>query len=72
MRSSLPAVSTDDGRIKVQPGERANRDFVLRLRYGAEGLTDSLVLVPDADGDEGTYQLTVLPPASGRRRVRGM
>lgn len=65
VRSSLPAVSTDDGRIKVQPGERANRDFVLRLRYGAEGLTDSLVLVPDADGDEGTYQLTVLPPASG-------
>ncbi|KZS58706.1 VIT domain-containing protein [Mycobacterium ostraviense] len=64
VRSSLPAVSTDDGRIKVQPGERANKDFVLRLRYGAEDLTDSLVLVPDADGDEGTYQLTVLPPAS--------
>ncbi|VBA59691.1 DUF4349 domain-containing protein [Mycobacterium attenuatum] len=65
VRSNLPAVSTDDGRIKVQPGGRANQDFVLRLRYGAEDLTDSLVLVPDADGDEGTYQLTVLPPASG-------
>ncbi|MGO9383478.1 MAG: DUF4349 domain-containing protein [Mycobacterium sp.] len=64
VRSSLHAVSTEDGRIRVQPGERANRDFVLRLRYGAEGLTDSLVLVPDAKGDEGTYQLTVLPPAS--------
>ncbi|KZS61914.1 DUF4349 domain-containing protein [Mycobacterium pseudokansasii] len=65
VRSNLPAESTDDGRITVQPGERANQDFVLRLRYGAEDLTDSLVLVPDADGDEGTYQLTVLPPASG-------
>ena len=59
VRSSLHAVSTEDGRIRVQPGERANRDFVLRLRYGAEDLTDSLVLVPDAKGDEGTYQLTV-------------
>ncbi|VAZ84661.1 DUF4349 domain-containing protein [Mycobacterium persicum] len=65
VRSSLPAVSTDDGRIRLRPGERANKDFVVRLRYGAEGLTDSLMLVPDVDGDEGTYQLTVLPPASG-------
>jgi Mg-chelatase subunit ChlD len=64
VRSSLHAVSTDDGRIRVQPGERANRDFILRLRYGADDLTDSLVLVPDAEGDEGTYQLTVLPPVS--------
>jgi hypothetical protein len=64
VRSSLHAVSTDDGRIRVHPGERANRDFVLRLRYGAEDITDSLVLVPDSEGDEGTYQLTVLPPAS--------
>ncbi|HTY31431.1 VIT domain-containing protein, partial [Mycobacterium sp.] len=65
VRSSLHAVSTADGRIRVQPGERANRDFVLRLRYGADDVTDSLVLVPDAKGDEGTYQLTVLPPMSG-------
>ena len=64
VRSNLHAVSTDDGRIRVEPGERANRDFVLRLRYGADDVTDSLVLVPDTDGDEGTYQLTVLPPLS--------
>ena len=57
-------MSTADGRIRVQPGERANRDFVLRLRYGADDVTDSLVLVPDAPGDEGTYLLTVLPPVS--------
>ena len=36
VRSSLHAVSTDDGRLRIQPGERANRDFVLRLRYGAD------------------------------------
>lgn len=64
VRSNLAAVSTDDGRIRVQPGEQPNQDFVLRLRYGAGDLSNSLVLVPDADGDEGTYQLTVLPPAS--------
>lgn len=64
VRSSLHAVSTGDGRIRVHPAERANRDFVLRLRYGTEDVTDSLVLVPDSDGDEGTYQLTVLPPAA--------
>jgi Ca-activated chloride channel homolog len=62
VRSSLPAVSVGDGRVRVQPGERANRDFVLRLSYGADDFSDSLVLVPDADGDEGTFQLTVLPP----------
>jgi Ca-activated chloride channel homolog len=64
VRSSLHAVSTDDGRIQVHPGERADRDFVLRLRYAADHLTDSLVLVPDSEGKEGTYQLTVLPPTS--------
>ncbi|WIM87033.1 VIT domain-containing protein [Candidatus Mycobacterium wuenschmannii] len=63
LRSSLPAVSAGDGRVRVQPGERANRDFVLRLRYGTTDSADSLILVPDADGDEGTFQLTVLPPA---------
>ncbi|BBX73043.1 DUF4349 domain-containing protein [Mycobacterium shinjukuense] len=64
VRSNLPVVSTGDGRIRVAPGQRANRDFLLRLRYGADDVTTSLVLVPDADGDEGTYQLTVLPPTS--------
>ncbi|WP_156687455.1 DUF4349 domain-containing protein [Mycobacterium sp. Marseille-P9652] len=65
VRSSLHAVSTEDGRIRVHPGERANRDFVLRLRYGTEAISDALVLVSDPEGDEGTYQLTVLPPVSG-------
>jgi Ca-activated chloride channel homolog len=64
VRSSLHAVSTDGGRLRIQPGERVNRDFVLRLRYGSGDFTDSLLLVPDAEGDEGTYRLTVLPPIS--------
>jgi Ca-activated chloride channel family protein len=62
VRSSLHAVVKDEDRITVLPGERANRDFVLRLAYGAG--TQSLTLAPDADGEEGTYRLTVLPPAA--------
>lgn len=64
VRSNLPAVTTDDGRIRIAPGARADQDLVLRLRYGAHEFTDSLVLVPDSQGDEGTFQLTVLPPVS--------
>ena len=64
VRSNLPTESTADGRIRVLPGQRADRDLVLRLRYAIEDITDALVLVPDAAGDEGTYQLTVLPPTS--------
>jgi Ca-activated chloride channel family protein len=61
--SSLHAVTgPQDGLVRIHPGERVDRDFVLRLSY--TGGTSSLVLAPDADGDEGTYQLAVLPPAS--------
>ncbi|MCB0931169.1 MAG: VWA domain-containing protein [Mycobacterium sp.] len=67
VRSSQHAVHTGDGRVRIRPGERLNRDFVLRLRYGSDDVTDSLILVPDAAGDEGTYQLTVLPPVSAAR-----
>jgi hypothetical protein len=80
VRSSLPAVRDDasPGRIAVRPGERLDRDFVLRLRYGAAELSDALVLVPDDSGGsgaastgEGTFQLTVLPPAeTGPARPR--
>src|SRR5256885_9551180 len=62
-RTSFPVVSTADGRFQVQPGERLNRDFILRLRYAAAEPVDALVLVPDAEGDEGPYQLTVVPPS---------
>jgi Ca-activated chloride channel family protein len=63
VRSSLHTVVTEGGRVSLRPGERADRDFVLRLAYGATGEASTLVCAPDADGAEGTYQLTVLPPA---------
>jgi Ca-activated chloride channel homolog len=65
LHAVLEAVS-DDGarRILLQPGERADRDFVLRFRVGDGAVRTALALSPDADGAaEGTFALTVLPPA---------
>ncbi|MGH3712172.1 MAG: VIT domain-containing protein [Micromonosporaceae bacterium] len=52
-------------RIVVTPGERPNRDFVLRwtLRAEADEVAPALSVAPDADQPEqGTFQLTLLPP----------
>jgi Ca-activated chloride channel family protein len=61
VRSSLHTVSEQDGTLRITPGERADRDFVLRLAYAPGG--QSAVAVPDDEGGEGTYQVVVLPPA---------
>ncbi|MEV7968579.1 VIT domain-containing protein [Sphaerisporangium sp. NPDC088356] len=93
MRSSLHAVTEEDGVVRLQPGEWLDRDFVLRLDFTA---SSSLTLVPDrertagdgrgatggagqeatggagreaADGD-GTFTLTVLPPAPDDQAAR--
>ncbi|GIE30809.1 hypothetical protein Ait01nite_038540 [Actinoplanes italicus] len=68
VRSSLHTVTEHDGSLRIQPGERADRDFVLRLAYAPGG--ESAVAVPDpagegdgdSEGGQGTYQLVVLPP----------
>jgi Ca-activated chloride channel family protein len=65
MASSLHAVSTSEGVVRIHPGERVDRDFILRLDYGGDTGDDgghALLLSPDAEGTQGTYQLTVLPP----------
>src|SRR5262249_19109104 len=66
-RSSLHTVveETDGQRtfFRLQPGERLDRDFVLRFRLGADRVYTSLSVEPDAEGDEGTFLLTLVPPA---------
>jgi Ca-activated chloride channel family protein len=66
-RSSLHAVLTEEEgqarRIRLQPGERLDRDFILRFRLGDGAVKTSLVLTPDEDGKEGTFALTIVPPA---------
>src|SRR5690349_23368989 len=69
VRSSLHTVSERNGVFSIRPGERADRDFVLRLAYSGGG--ESAVAVPDetGDGDGGVYQLVVLPPGDARAAV---
>jgi Ca-activated chloride channel family protein len=63
VRSSLHTVTTESGTIRVQPGERLDRDFILRLPYGDAAVpVTALAVCPDADQHEGTFQLTVIPP----------
>jgi Ca-activated chloride channel family protein len=75
-RSSLHAVQEgtgDDGsrRILLTPGERADRDFILRFRMGAENVSTNLVLTPDAGNTrEGTFALTVVPPTEMKQRPK--
>jgi Ca-activated chloride channel homolog len=63
VRSSLHTVTDHDGTLSIAPGERADRDFVLRLGYAGGG--ETAIAVPDqsAEEPEGVYQLVVLPPA---------
>jgi Ca-activated chloride channel family protein len=67
--SSLHVIATEEIesglRVRLNPGERADRDFILRLRFGAEdAVGTSLAVLPDAEGTGGTFALTVLPPAT--------
>jgi Ca-activated chloride channel homolog len=68
LTSSLHAVRVSGGlpgpvTVKVRPGERLNRDFILRFRIGDDDRPlVSAVAVADAAGDEGTYVVTVQSP----------
>ncbi|MEJ7597987.1 MAG: VIT domain-containing protein [Kofleriaceae bacterium] len=65
--SSLHAVTTahrDAQVIEVQPGERLNRDFILRWRLDGSALRSSLVCADDDDGRGGTFLLTMVPPST--------
>jgi Ca-activated chloride channel family protein len=65
--SSLHAVTTmrhDAHVIEIQPGERLDRDFILRWRQGGSELRSSLVCADDADGRAGTFMMTLVPPST--------
>ena len=75
VRSSLHAVvrTTDgDGAVEValRPGERLDRDVVLRLPVaGATTRTIAAVAPDDEDPTTGTWHVTVVPPRTGARRA---
>ncbi|HEX3779380.1 MAG TPA: VIT domain-containing protein [Pseudonocardiaceae bacterium] len=76
--TSIPVRADADNplRLHLQPGERANRDFVLRLRLGApDAVGASFVIRSDEERQDeetgGTFALTLLPPNdSGTTRPR--
>ncbi len=75
LRASLPTAVLEplpDGltRLQLEPGARADRDFVLRFRVDSQELCSSALLVPDAEGDEGTWSVTVVPPADTSSTAR--
>jgi Ca-activated chloride channel family protein len=75
VRSSLHALETgrDQGLLKlqIQPGERLDRDFILRFGLAEAAVSSSLTLCPDPDGSGGTFLLTLVPPAAaGASRPR--
>ena len=64
-----------DGRtiVPLQPGERLDRDFILRFpsaTASSQRVACRLPPTPAETGDEGTFPLTLVPPA-GARPVRG-
>jgi Ca-activated chloride channel family protein len=67
--SSLHAVATtyrDAHVVEVHPGERLDRDFILRWRIDGAALRSSLVCADDPDGRGGTFQLTLVPPSTAQ------
>ncbi|HEY7424790.1 MAG TPA: VIT domain-containing protein [Gemmataceae bacterium] len=66
-RSSLHTIieseDNDTKLFRLQPGERLDRDFIVRFRIAQERTVTSLSLQPDRDGSEGTFLLTLVPPA---------
>jgi Ca-activated chloride channel family protein len=64
--SSLHAVTTHtEGNrtlLRVQPGERVDRDFILRFQVVATSFGTSFVVVPDAEGTTSTFLFSMVPP----------
>ena len=69
-RSSLHALTVEDGAFRLEPGERLDRDLILRARLTRERLLTAAVVVPDQEGPEGTWMLSLIPPSVPDARSR--
>ena len=68
--SSLPVQASDEAPnghtiVRLEPGERLDRDFILRLAVAQHGQVASSLSAAcdDSRADQGTFTLTLLPPA---------
>lgn len=71
LSSSLHGVLVDDVAgltVRLQPGERLNRDFILRFAVAASSPRTMLAYTPAADSRPGTFALTIVPPAPAIER----
>jgi Ca-activated chloride channel family protein len=65
--ASLHAVTSakrDAHVVELHPGERLDRDFILRWRIDGSALRSGLLCADDADGRAGTFLLTLVPPST--------
>jgi Ca-activated chloride channel family protein len=77
LRSSLHSMVVEAGppvRISLQPGERLDRDFLLRFSLPSDVVQSSLAASAPEAGKAGVFCLTLVPPTTGtppsqRRRV---
>ncbi len=75
IRCSLHATAEQAGAdghtiVQLRPGERLDRDFILRLAVAdRDQIATSLVLTPDPgeDPEQGTFTLTLVPPDDGSK-----
>ncbi|NUQ62334.1 MAG: VWA domain-containing protein [Pirellulales bacterium] len=66
IRSSLHSVVLNEGppwTIRLQPGERLNRDFILRFPVAGTAVRTTLLASPGRQGEPGTFMLMLVPPA---------
>lgn len=66
VRSTLHSVVSEDGppwKISLRPGERLNRDFILRFPVASDAVETTLRASPPVDDKSGTFALTLVPPA---------
>lgn len=69
IRSSLHSVILKEGppwTIRLQPGERLNRDFILRFPVAATAVQTTLLCSPANKSEPGTFLLMLVPPAVDR------
>ncbi|MEV4477645.1 VIT domain-containing protein [Nonomuraea sp. NPDC049504] len=73
LASSLHVVEEKGGTVRLRPGERLDRDFVLRLTFAASTALQLDGQAGGQAGGKGTFALTVLPPPlEGARTPRDL
>ncbi len=72
LSSSLHSVVVDDLaglKVRLQPGERLNRDFILRFAAAGHAAQSLLSFTPAQQARPGTFAFTLAPPAELAERT---